>query len=281
MRMESAMANQYDTYLNRLRSIKASNPEMRIYERNIQALSQPFNLLNRKVASMTQRGGASTAAQVAALNEGRNQWNQMQNQAYTQALGAQQTRFGNLDEKIAEVEMARDAENDRLKKEKAAKITEAVRSGVQGLAMAAGAAIGASSGNAMAGAQIGSSVGQTASGFVAVDEQGHLTADMERWDTGRITSGAQNTIAAYSSYSNEQTLKSNMSKLNDMMPAISNYIEKNPDQSQMLMYRLQQGMLNNDPATLDKIMLDLESWRAEQNPYNENLQYLNPTFGGY
>jgi hypothetical protein len=279
--MESAMANQYDTYLNRLRSIKASNPEMRIYERNIQALSQPFNLLNRKVASMTQRGGASTAAQVAALNEGRNQWNQMQNQAYTQALGAQQTRFGNLDEKIAEVEMARDAENDRLKKEKAAKITEAVRSGVQGLAMAAGAAIGASSGNAMAGAQIGSSVGQTASGFVAVDEQGHLTADMERWDTGRITSGAQNTIAAYSSYSNEQTLKSNMSKLNDMMPAISNYIEKNPDQSQMLMYRLQQGMLNNDPATLDKIMLDLESWRAEQNPYNENLQYLNPTFGGY
>lgn len=242
------MANQYDTYLNRLRSIKASNPEMRIYERNMQALSQPFNLLNRKVAAMTQRGGASTAAQVAALNEGRNQWNQMQNQAYTQALGAQQDRFGRLDEKIAEVEMAREAENDRLKKEKAAKITEAIRSGVQGLAMAAGAAIGASGGNAMAGAQIGSAVGQTASGFVAVDEQGHLTADMDRWDTGRITSGAQNAIAAYSSYSNEQTLKSNMAKLNDMMPAIGNYIEKNPEQSQMLMYRLQQAMLNNDPA---------------------------------
>ena len=177
--------------------------------------------------------------------------------------------------------MARDAENDRLKKEKAAKITEAVRSGVQGLAMAAGAAIGASGGNAMAGAQIGSAVGQTASGFVAVDEQGHLTADMDRWDTGRITSGAQNAIAAYSSYSNEQTLKSNMAKLNDMMPAIGNYIEKNPEQSQMLMYRLQQAMLNNDPATFDKVRLDLESWTAEQNPYNENLQYLNPTFGGY
>ena len=275
------MANQYDIYLNRLRSIKTSNPEMRIYERNMQALSQPFKLLNRKVAAMTQRGGASTAAQVAALNEGRNQWNQMQNQAYTQALGAQQERTGRLDEKIAEVEMARDTENDRLKKEKAAKITEAVRSGVQGLAMVAGAAIGAGSGNAMAGAQIGSAVGQTASGFVAVDEQGHLTADMERWDTGRIVGGAQNAIAAYSSYSNEQTLKSNMAKMNSMMPAISNYIEKNPEQSQMLMYRLQQGILNNDPATLDKLMLEMESWKAEQMPYSPDLQYRNPTFGGY
>lgn len=275
------MANQYDTYLNRLRSIKTSNPEMRIYERNMQALSQPFNLLNRKVAAMTQRGGASTAAQVAALNEGRSQWNQMQNQAYTQALGAQQDRFGRLDEKIAEVEMARNMEDDRLKKEKSAKQTEALRSIAEMGGMAAGAAIGAYAGNPMAGAQIGAAVWQTAGGFVAVDEQGHLTADMDRWDTGRIASGAQNAIAAYSSYSNEQTLKSNMAKMNSMMPAISNYIEKNPEQSQMLMYRLQQGILNNDPATLDKLMLEMESWKAEQMPYSPDLQYLNPTFGGY
>ncbi len=269
------MTNQYDRYLNRLRSIKLSRPEMKIYERNMQALSQPFNILNRKVAAMTQRGGASTAAQVAALTEGRNQWNQMQGQAYNQALGAQDARFARLDEKIADVELQRDIESDRLKKEKAAKRTGALRSATQMGGAAIGAVAGAFAGNPMMGAQIGSSIGQTVSGFMSVDESGNLSANPESWDTEQIVGGAQNAIASYSTYANEQSLKSNMSSLNQMMPDISNYIAKNPEQGNMMLYRVQQAVLNNDRTALDGLRLQIEGWKAEsQSPE----LFVNPEY---
>ena len=57
------MATQYDTYLATLRRAKMNSPEMDMYKRNISSLSEPFNLMNRQISSVTKRGGASTAKQ--------------------------------------------------------------------------------------------------------------------------------------------------------------------------------------------------------------------------
>ena len=121
------MANQYENYLNRLRNIKANRPEMRIYEQNMAKMAQPFNILNRKVASLTQRGGASTASQIAALNEGRSQWNEMQRDSYNTAVNAAGQREQALDLKIAEVEMQNDQYKEQQRKEKAAKSSGILR----------------------------------------------------------------------------------------------------------------------------------------------------------
>jgi len=63
-------------------------PEMRVYERNIARMAEPFNIMNRRIAQTTKAGGASTAAQVAALSEGRRDWNKAQTEMYGQTMDA-------------------------------------------------------------------------------------------------------------------------------------------------------------------------------------------------
>lgn len=221
------MARQYETYLSRLKQIKQRRPEMDVYNRTMQAQSKPFNLLNESTARITQQGGASTGAQVAALNQGRQQWNHAQQGAYNTALNATVQRNENLDMKIAEVEAANEAEKERAAIERGQKKAEAVKAGLT----IAGAVIGSviPGAGTLAGASVGAAIGQTVGGFVGSDKDGNLSVNPEDWDSQAIIQGAANTISSLSANANETKMKNTMSLIAQNTALIQQAYNNNPD----------------------------------------------------
>ncbi len=249
------MANQYETYLNRLRNIKASRPEMRVYQQSLSKLAQPFNILNRKMASLTQRGGASTASQVAALNEGRGQWNEMQRESYGTAVEAAGNREQALDLKIADVEMQNEQYKDQQRKEKAAKRSGILRTVLSGVGMAAGALLAAPTGGVsmLLGSALGGAIGQTASGFMGINKDGNLSLDPDEWDIGAIEQGLTSTIQSLATNANQAEMKGKMGIMTDKAGQLSQYIMSNPNQAPALQFQLENIMLNGSQD-------DLSNW---------------------
>ena len=263
------MANQYERYLNRLRGIKASRPEMKLYERSIASMAAPYNILDRKVAQMTQAGGASTAAQVAALNEGRSQWNQLQQEGYTQALQTATNREAALDTKIAEVEFANEQYKEQKKAEKAAKRSEALRTGLQVAGMIAGAALAAPTGgmSLMMGASLGGSIGQVAGGFVGVNKKGNLSMNPEEWDTGLISQGLASTASILSTHANQQDTKAMMAEFTSEgnLKELNDFITAHPKLETTLRMQLQLAISSGDIDALKRIFESIKNKNAEMN----------------
>lgn len=241
------MANQFENYLNRLRNIKANRPEMRVYEKSISKLAQPYNILNRKMASLTQRGGASTASQVAALNEGRNQWNELQRDSYGTAVESAGKREEALDLKIADVEMQNEQYKEQQRKEKAAKRSGVLRTVMSGIGMAAGALI---PGGGLMGAMLGGAIGQTASGFMGVSKDGNITANPDEWDVATIEQGLSSTVQTLATNANQSEMKGKMGTLATNASGLSQYIMANPEQAPVIQFQLEQMMLNGSEADL-------------------------------
>lgn len=253
------MANQYENYLNRLRNIKLNRPEMQVYERNMAQMAQPFNILNRKMGQMTQRGGASTASQVAALNEGRDQWNQMQRQNYGQALDSASQREGAIDMKIAEVSFQNDQYKEQQKKEKAAKRSDTLRTILSGVGMAAGAALAIPTGgmSLMAGAALGGAIGQTASGFMGIDKDGNLSVDPDDWDVNVIEQGLTSTVTQLASNANQQTTKNMMGMISSQAGNISQYVMSNPDMANVFLFQIENAMQSGNEQDLINLFTDM------------------------
>jgi hypothetical protein len=246
------MANQYENYLNRLRNIKANRPEMRVYEHNMASLSQPFNILNRKVAQMTQAGGASTAAQVAALNEGRGQWNQMQQHNYGQALDAAGRREGQVDMKIAEVEFQNDQYKEEQRREKAARRSGLLRTVISGIGMAAGAVLAPLTGGAsmLAGAALGGAIGQTASGFMGVNKDGNLSLNPDEWDMNTIEQGMMSTVTQLATNANQRAAKNTFGAYSENSGRIMKYINDNPNSATQIMFDIQRLLSGGNEVEL-------------------------------
>lgn len=255
------MANQYDTYLSALRRQKQSRPEMDMYKRNMQTLAEPFNVLNRSISSMSQRGGASTAKQMASLKQGRDQWNSMQSDAYGKALEVEGARQGKLDMAIAETEMRKseyekqEAEKaEQEKKAKRAKQTGALRTGLQLAGMGIGALLAPATGGASAivtSALLGGAIGQTASGFVGVDSGGQLTVKPEDWDMESIAQGVSSVATQVAYNANQRSTKDKLSLFGNASPAVFNAISTmTPQQADMFRFQLQNVLMN---GTLDDL----------------------------
>lgn len=257
------MAKQYDRYLNRLRNIKANRPEMQMYERNTAMMAQPFNILNRKVAQMTQAGGASTAAQVAALNEGRSQWNQMQQQGFGQAMAASAQREGQLDMKIAEVEFAKGQHEAQKKEEKKAKRTAALRAGLQAAGMLIGAAAAPATGGMalLASASLGGAIGQTAGGFLGINGKGQLTADPAEWDAEMIMQGLVSTAGQLAMYANQQDTKGMLGVVTENAGQIQNTFKNNPEG--LALFQMQHDYILRYGTMADLQSLYQRLWEAQ------------------
>lgn len=251
------MANQYERYLSRLRNLKASRPEMQVYERNMAQMAEPYNILNRRMAQMTQAGGASTASQVAALNEGRGQWNQMQQQNYGQAVDAVSKREGQIDAKIAEVEFQNEQYKEEQRRRKAARRSGLLRTVVSGIGMAAGAVLAPLTGGAsmLAGAALGGAIGQTASGFMGINKDGNLSLNPDEWDMGAIEQGLASTASILATSANQNATKNKVGILSSNADKISRYILENPDMAPSIQFQIESIM---DGGTAEDLRILLE-----------------------
>jgi len=262
------MATQYDTYLSSLRRAKQNRPEMDMYKRNMQTLAAPFNVLNNQMASLTKRGGASTAKQIASLKEGRDTWNDAQNQAYTQALGAESGRQERLDMAIAETELKKaDYEKheadkkDAEKKAKSGKLTGALRTGLQLAGMGVGALLAPATGGASAvvtSALLGGAIGQTASGFVGVDSGGQLTVKPEDWDMELIGQGVSSVATQVAYNANQAATKDKLQLFSNTAPAIQKAISTmTPSQAEMFRFQLQNVLINGSIDELEQLLIGM------------------------
>ncbi|HPS39687.1 MAG TPA: hypothetical protein PL124_09775 [Candidatus Cloacimonadota bacterium] len=250
------MAGQYETYLARLKKIKQSRPEMDVYNRTMQEQSKPFNLMNKSVARITQQGGASTGAQVAALNQGREQWNQTQTGAYNTAVNATVQRNENLDMKIAEVEAANEAQKQAEAIAKGESKAGAIRTGLT----IAGTIAGAFAGSPQAGAAIGEAAG----GFVGVDTKGNLSVNPEDWDTQRILQGLGNTVGSLAVQSNEKKMQNANRMIAENTALIQQEFQDNPDGAAGLIMQMQMYYNAGDTESMSTMMNQIKQRQADR-----------------
>lgn len=246
------MANQYENYIKRLRSIRTMRPEMRVYERTIARMAEPFNIMNRRIAQTTKAGGASTAAQVAALSEGRRDWNRAQTEMYGQTMDAIGEREMQIDTKIAEVEFQNEQYKEQQRREKAAKRSGLLRTVVSGIGMAAGAALAPMTGGAsmLAGAALGGAIGQTASGFMGINKDGKLSLDPDEWDMDTIEQGMVSTVTQLATNANQRAMKNTFGAYAENSGRIMKYINDNPNNATQVMFDIQRLLSGGNEVEL-------------------------------
>jgi hypothetical protein len=246
------MASQYDNYLSQLRRLKQQRPEMDMYKRNMSAMAKPFGALQQDMAAMQNRSGASSAAQIASLEAGRNEWNQAQNKAYTQALEVESGRQERLDMSIAEGQLKKDTiekqEEEAKKEAKKNKLSGALRTALQVAGMGVGAALAPATGGAsamFASAMLGGSIGQAAGGFVGIDNGGQLTVKPEDWDMDAIGQGLSSAATQLAFNANQRSTKDKLSLVSNKSSAINTAISKmSIQQADTFRFQLQNILTN-------------------------------------
>ena len=244
------MDNVYTKYRQRLMGKMQEQPELRLMNRSIASMSQPFQELNNQLQSMLQQGNASPGARVSATLRGQQQLQDERSSIFSQALTTMEQRQGQLGDKFAEVSMKEAELHEQQKQEKADKQTNALRTGLQIAGMVAGIALAPATGgmSLMASAGLGASLGQMAGGFVGLDKNGNLTAKPEQYDTQAIMQGASSAIGTYAGHLNEKNMAAASTELAGALsdPMISERLSKMPTEqialiSGQLQYMIQTG----------------------------------------
>lgn len=239
------MINPYDKYIVRLKNKKAARPEMEMYNRNLSTLSGTYQTFDRDMESSLRRSGASTAAKVAANNEAKKGFNNIQNQTYNQAVSEESKRQGRLDEMIAEADLKSTAWQEQQDLMKQERKNALIKTGFQIGGAAVGAGIGAMAGNPILGAQLGASGGQMLGSFVGGD--GQMSTD--NFNPEEFSMGLQDTISGISS---AVTLGEQKAVLSDLSNELSDVQNLSAQDISMVIGFIQTGQVSAAAEMLRK-----------------------------
>lgn len=234
------MPQAYEKYLRTTLSQKQQRPELDIMSRNIRSFSEPMGEVNRNLQRVLNTGNASLGAKVLAAQRGNMQIQDMAEQQGEQAQAVSKERSTAINDKAAEIQLKIDQEKEAKKKEKAAKNTAILRTGLQVAGMALGTLIPGV--GTVAGMGIGGGAAQAVGGFLGIDAKGNLTADPEDFDPAQIIGGVQDIASIYSADLTERNMKSKMDIYSQKLPSVAKWINSTTDPTQLLIF--QQGLEN-------------------------------------
>jgi len=129
------MGLNYQKYINRLKQKRQDNPEYALYKQSMQAMAEPMKQMNRTMQGQMAMAGGSIGAIGSTYLQGQGAMQNLAMQSFGQADRAGMARNDALDGQIMQMEMQRDAEEERKK-------NELTKSLITGAATIAGFALG-------------------------------------------------------------------------------------------------------------------------------------------
>jgi hypothetical protein len=139
------MGLNYQKYINRLKQKRQDNPEYALYKQSMQAMAEPMKAMNRSMQGQMSLAGGSIGAIGSTYLQGQAGMQNLAMQSFGQADRAGMARNDALDSQIMQMEMTRDAEEERKK-------NELTKSLITGAATIGGFALGGFGGAILGGA---------------------------------------------------------------------------------------------------------------------------------
>jgi len=139
------MGLNYQKYINRLKQKRQDNPEYALYKQSMQAMAEPMKAMNRSMQGQMAMAGGSIGAIGSTYLQGQSAMQNLAMQSFGQADRAGMARNDALDSQIMQMEMTRDAEEERKK-------NELTKSLITGAATIGGFALGGFGGAILGGA---------------------------------------------------------------------------------------------------------------------------------
>ena len=139
------MGLNYQKYINRLKQKRQDNPEYALYKQSMQAMAEPMKAMNRSMQGQMAMAGGSIGAIGSTYLQGQSAMQNLAMQSFGQADRAGIARNDALDSQIMQMEMTRDAEEERKK-------NELTKSLITGAATIGGFALGGFGGAILGGA---------------------------------------------------------------------------------------------------------------------------------
>ena len=139
------MGLNYQKYINRLKQKRQDNPEYALYKQSMQAMAEPMKAMNRSMQGQMSMAGGSIGAIGSTYLQGQAGMQNLAMQSFGQADRAGMARNDALDSQIMQMEMTRDAEEERKK-------NELTKSLITGAATIGGFALGGFGGAILGGA---------------------------------------------------------------------------------------------------------------------------------
>lgn len=139
------MGLNYQKYINRLKQKRQDNPEYALYKQSMQAMAEPMKQMNRSMQGQMSMAGGSIGAIGSTYLQGQAGMQNLAMQSFGQADRAGMARNDALDSQIMQMEMTRDAEEERKK-------NELTKSLITGAATIGGFALGGFGGAILGGA---------------------------------------------------------------------------------------------------------------------------------
>ena len=139
------MGLNYQKYINRLKQKRQDNPEYALYKQSMQAMAEPMKQMNRSMQGQMAMAGGSIGAIGSTYLQGQAGMQNLAMQSFGQADRAGMARNDALDSQIMQMEMTRDAEEERKK-------NELTKSLITGAATIGGFALGGFGGAILGGA---------------------------------------------------------------------------------------------------------------------------------
>ena len=139
------MGLNYQKYINRLKQKRQDNPEYALYKQSMQAMAEPMKAMNRSMQGQMSLAGGSIGAIGSTYLQGQSAMQNLAMQSFGQADRAGIARNDALDSQIMQMEMTRDAEEERKK-------NELTKSLITGAATIGGFALGGFGGAILGGA---------------------------------------------------------------------------------------------------------------------------------
>ena len=139
------MGLNYQKYINRLKQKRQDNPEYALYKQSMQAMAEPMKAMNRSMQGQMAMAGGSIGAIGSTYLQGQAGMQNLAMQSFGQADRAGIARNDALDSQIMQMEMTRDAEEERKK-------NELTKSLITGAATIGGFALGGFGGAILGGA---------------------------------------------------------------------------------------------------------------------------------
>jgi hypothetical protein len=139
------MGLNYQKYINRLKQKRQDNPEYALYKQSMQAMAEPMKQMNRTMQGQMAMAGGSIGAIGSTYLQGQAGMQNLAMQSFAGADRAGMARNDALDSQIMQMEMTRDAEEERKK-------NELTKSLITGAATIGGFALGGFGGAILGGA---------------------------------------------------------------------------------------------------------------------------------
>lgn len=207
------MKIDYDKYISRLQAKRADSPYFKAFRQQQANISLTQQSQDQQMRARLSSGGSSAGATEQAHQNLFQASTAATQSAWGEAATQEHSRISEIDNRIEQLRMAAEQQEEQIKEEKKAKKNALLKTGFQVGGAAIGAAVGMAAGNPLLGAKIGAGAGNMAGSFIGGD--GKMA--MNNLDPQQFMTGLADTAGSIAGAVTLKNQKEKMGELGELL----------------------------------------------------------------